>query len=252
MVAPPILRRILDPAGSEHYHPVSWDAAFEVIAGELAELDSPDQATVYTSGRTSNEAAYAYQLFVPGLRHQQPARLLQHVPRIDRACHVASIGIGKSTISYDDFELADLIIIMGQNPGTNHPRMLTALEEAKRAGASIVAVNPLPEAGLMRFKNPQRPSGVVGRGTQLADQFLQIRMGGDMALMQAVSSRVLQAEEAAPGTVLDHDFIAEHCSRLAELAEHLGRWTTTRCWQPPACGWQKSTNWPIVISVLTR
>ncbi|MDQ2848957.1 MAG: FdhF/YdeP family oxidoreductase [Actinomycetota bacterium] len=218
-----LVEPMFKPAGSEHYHPVSWDAAFEVIAGELAELDSPDQATFYTSGRTSNEAAYAYQLFVRAFG-------TNNLPDCSNMCHEStglamsqSIGIGKSTISYDDFALADLIIIMGQNPGTNHPRMLTALEEAKRAGASIVAVNPLPEAGLMRFKNPQRPSGVVGRGTQLADQFLQIRLGGDMALMQAVSRRVLQAEEAAPGTVLDHDFISEHCSGLAELTEHLGR-----------------------------
>ncbi|MDQ6658192.1 MAG: FdhF/YdeP family oxidoreductase [Actinomycetota bacterium] len=218
-----LVEPMFKPAGSEHYHPVTWDAAFEVIAGELSRLDSPDQATFYTSGRTSNEAAYAYQLFVRAFG-------TNNLPDCSNMCHESTglamsetIGIGKSTISYDDLALADLIIIMGQNPGTNHPRMLTALEEAKRAGVSIVAVNPLPEAGLMRFKNPQRPSGVVGRGTPLADQFLQIRMGGDMALMQAVSRRVLQAEEAAPGTVLDHDFLAAHCSGLAELTDHLGR-----------------------------
>jgi molybdopterin-dependent oxidoreductase alpha subunit len=110
---------------------------------------------------------------------------------------------------------------MGQNPGTNHPRMLTALEDAKKAGAKIVAINPLPEAGLMRYKNPQTPRGIVGRGTDLADQFLQIRMAGDMALMQAVSKRVLDAEAAHPGTVLDHEFLDKYCEGLDELREHL-------------------------------
>ncbi len=143
-------------------------------------------------------------------------------------CHESSgwamgqtIGIGKATISYDDFAKADLIIIMGQNPGTNHPRMLTALEEAKEAGGEIVAVNPLPEAGLLRYKNPQKVKGIVGRGTDLADQFLQIRIGGDMALLQAVSKRVLDAEAATPGTVLDHAFLEEHCEGLEELKAHL-------------------------------
>ena len=120
-----------------------------------------------------------------------------------------AIGIGKATISYDDFAKAQLIIIMGQNPGTNHPRMLTALEEAKEAGCEIVAVNPLPEAGLMRYKNPQKVNGILGRGTELADQYLQIRLGGDMALMQALSKRVLDAEAKRPGAVLDHDFLRE-------------------------------------------
>ncbi|BAS17870.1 uncharacterized oxidoreductase Mb2924c [Arthrobacter sp. Hiyo8] len=110
---------------------------------------------------------------------------------------------------------------MGQNPGTCHPRMLTALEEAKLAGASIVAVNPLPEAGLINFKNPQRPRGLVGKGTDLADQFLQIRLAGDMALLQAVSKRVLDAEKAAPGAVLDHAFIEEHCQGLEEFQAHI-------------------------------
>jgi anaerobic selenocysteine-containing dehydrogenase len=108
----------------------------------------------------------------------------------------------QGTITYDDFARSDLIIILGQNPGTNHPRMLTALEEAKEFGAKIVAVNPLPEAGLRRYKNPQRVSGIVGRGTEIADQFLQIRLGGDMALLQAVSKRVFEAEAKNPGTVL--------------------------------------------------
>ncbi|MCY7403351.1 MAG: FdhF/YdeP family oxidoreductase, partial [Cryobacterium sp.] len=132
-----------------------------------------------------------------------------------------TLGIGKATISYDDFAQADLIIIMGQNPGTNHPRMLTALEEAKDAGAEIVAVNPLPEAGLHRYKNPQRVKGIIGRGTPIANQHVQIRLGGDMALLQAVSKRVLAAEAQHPGTVLDHEFLAKYCSGLEDLTKHL-------------------------------
>ncbi|RAX44813.1 hypothetical protein DQ354_13515 [Arthrobacter sp. AQ5-06] len=211
------------PAGEDHYRPVSWEQAFTIVADKLKGLPSPDQAAFYTSGRTSNEAAFLYQLFVR-------AYGTNNLPDCSNMCHESSgwamgqtIGIGKATISYDDFAKADLIIVMGQNPGTNHPRMLTALEEAKEAGASIVAVNPLPEAGLVRYKNPQKVKGIIGRGTEIADQFLQVRIGGDMALLQAVSKRVLDAEAANPGTVLDHAFLAEHCQGLEELREHLSQ-----------------------------
>ena len=208
-------------AGADHYTPVSWEQAFTILADKLKSLPSPDRAAFYTSGRTSNEAAFLYQLFIR-------AYGTNNLPDCSNMCHESSgwamgqtIGIGKATVSYGDFEKADLIIVMGQNPGTNHPRMLTALEEAKEAGCRIVAVNPLPEAGLMRYKNPQKVKGIIGRGTELADQFLQIRIGGDMALLQAVSKRVLDAEDAHPGTVLDHKFLAEHCEGLAELRAHL-------------------------------
>ncbi|MFI2103182.1 FdhF/YdeP family oxidoreductase [Isoptericola sp. NPDC019693] len=217
--------RLVEPvhkaAGSDHYVPVSWDEAFAIVADRLNGLDSPDQASFYTSGRTSNEAAFVYQLFVRAFG-------TNNLPDCSNMCHESTgaalgetIGVGKATITYDDFALADLIVIMGQNPGTNHPRMLTALEEAKENGASIVAVNPLPEAGLKRYKNPQTVRGLAGRGTELADQFLQIRLGGDMALLQAVSKRVLDAEAAAPGTVLDHEFLAAHTSGLDALRAHL-------------------------------
>jgi formate dehydrogenase major subunit len=208
-------------AGEDHYRPVSWDKAFGLIADKLNSLPSPNQAAFYTSGRTSNEAAFLYQLFLR-------AYGTNNLPDCSNMCHESSgwgmgqtIGVGKATVSYNDFAKASLIIILGQNPGTNHPRMLTALEEAKEAGAQIVAVNPLPEAGLMRYKNPQRVKGVIGHGTELADQFLQIRLGGDMALLQAVSKRVLDAEAAAPGTVLDHQFLEEQCQGLEELKAHL-------------------------------
>ena len=212
---------VYKPAGEDHYRPVSWDEAFSIIGSKLQSLDSPDDAVFYTSGRTSNEAAFLYQLFVR-------AYGTNNLPDCSNMCHESSgwamgqtIGVGKATVTYDDFAKADLIIIMGQNPGSNHPRMLTALEEAKEAGCEIVAINPLPEAGLMRYKNPQTVKGIAGRGTALADQYLQIRLGGDMALMQALSQRVLAAESKRPGEVLDHEFLREHCEGLDGLKAHL-------------------------------
>ncbi len=212
---------VYKPAGKDHYEPVSWDEAFRIISEKLNSLASPDEAAFYTSGRTSNEAAFIYQLFVR-------AYGTNNLPDCSNMCHESTgfamgetVGIGKSTVTYDDFENTDLIIVMGQNPGTNHPRMLTALEDAKLNGASVVAVNPLPEAGLLRYKNPQTVRGTIGKGTDIADQFLQIRIGGDMALLQAVSKRVLEAEEKNPGTVLDHAFLAEHTQGLDELKAHL-------------------------------
>lgn len=217
--------RLVEPvykaAGSDHYAPVSWERALDIIANGLNALDDPNEATFYTSGRTSNEAAFLYQLFVRAFG-------TNNLPDCSNMCHESTglamgetIGVGKSAITYTDFAKSDLIIIMGQNPGTCHPRMLTALEEAKLAGASIVAVNPLPEAGLINFRNPQRVRGLVGKGTDLADQFLQIRLAGDMALLQAVSKRVLDAERAAPGSVLDRTFIDEHCQGFVGFAAHL-------------------------------
>ncbi len=217
-----LVEPVYRPAGADHYEPVSWERAFGIIADKLTGLASPDEAAFYTSGRTANETAFVYQLFVRAFG-------TNNLPDCSNMCHESTgtalgetIGIGKSTIAYDDFEKSDLVIIMGQNPGTNHPRMLTALEAAKRNGASIVAVNPLPEAGLMRYKNPQKARGIIGAGTPLADQFLQIRSGGDMALLQAVSKRVLDAEAAKPGTVLDHAFLDEYTLGLDALTEHLG------------------------------
>ncbi len=217
-----LVEPVYRPAGADHYEPVTWQRAFDIIATKLNGLASPNEATFYTSGRTANETAFVYQLFVRAFG-------TNNLPDCSNMCHESTgtalgetIGIGKSTIAYDDFAKSDLVIIMGQNPGTNHPRMLTALEEAKRNGASIVAVNPLPEAGLMRYKNPQKARGIIGSGTPLADQFLQIRSGGDMALLQAVSKRVLDAEAAKPGTVLDHAFLDEFTLGLDALTEHLG------------------------------
>ncbi|WP_326550768.1 FdhF/YdeP family oxidoreductase [Micromonospora sp. NBC_01813] len=202
----PMVRR----PGADHYTPIGWDEAFELIASGLRALDSADQAAFYTSGRTSNEAAFLYQLFARSLG-------TNNLPDCSNMCHESSgvallstIGIGKGSVSLDDLHRAKLIVVVGQNPGTNHPRMLSALEKAKRDGATIVAVNPLPEAGLMRFRNPQRPGGLVGSGTALADHFLQIRIGGDLALFQAIGALLVSA-----GAV-DTDFVDTHTSGYAD------------------------------------
>ncbi|MGI5135151.1 MULTISPECIES: FdhF/YdeP family oxidoreductase [unclassified Streptomyces] len=206
--------------GSEHYEPIEWDAALSLMAEELRGLGSPDEALFYTSGRLNNEAAFLLQLFAR-------AYGTNNLPDCSNMCHESSgsalmetLGIGKGSVSLDDIHQADLIFVVGQNPGTNHPRMLSALEETKRNGGSVVAVNTLPEAGLMRFKHPQRPRGVVGRGTVIADQFLHICAGGDLALFQALNLLLLEAEDAAPGAVLDHDFIEKNCSGFEAFAEH--------------------------------
>jgi molybdopterin-dependent oxidoreductase alpha subunit len=202
-------------AGEDHYRPVGWDEAFRITADALRACD-PDQAVFYTSGRTSNEAAFLYQLLVRRYG-------TNNLPDCSNMCHESSgsaltetLGVGKGSVSLDDVHRADLIIVVGQNPGTNHPRMLTALEKAKRAGAAIVAVNPLPEAGLMRFKNPQHVDGLLGSGTTLSDEFLQIRLGGDLALFRALGRLLLEAEDRESGTVLDRAFIDEYTHGFAE------------------------------------
>ncbi|MFD6221628.1 FdhF/YdeP family oxidoreductase [Nocardia asteroides] len=206
--------------GAAHYEPIGWDDALDLIADTLRGLNSPNEALFYTSGRLNNEAAFLLQLFAR-------AYGTNNLPDCSNMCHESSgsalnqtLGVGKGSVSLDDIYAADLIFVVGQNPGTNHPRMLSALEEAKRNGAKVVAVNPLPEAGLIRFKNPQVPRGVIGRGTAIADHFLQIRPGGDLALFQTLNRLLLEAEDAAPGTVLDHDFIREHTHGFDEFAAH--------------------------------
>lgn len=205
--------------GSDHYEPITWDAALDLLTAELRALDSPNEALFYTSGRLNNEAAFLLQLFARAFG-------TNNLPDCSNMCHESSgfamqqtLGNGKGSASLDDIHHSDLIFVVGQNPGTNHPRMLSALEETKRNGGQIVAVNPLPEAGLIRFKNPQKVRGVIGRGTAIADQFLQIRPGGDLALFKALNRLLLEAEDANPGTVLDHAFIQANTSGFAEFAE---------------------------------
>lgn len=204
--------------GETHYRPISWDDAYRLIADELRALDSPDQACFYTSGRTSNEAAFLYQLLVRSYG-------TNNLPDCSNMCHESSgtaltesIGIGKGSVTVEDLTLADVIVIAGQNPGTNHPRMLSILEKAKANGAKIIAINPLPEAGLIRFKDPQKVHGVVGHGVPIADEFVQIRIGGDMALFAGLGKLLLEAEDRAPGTVVDHEFVTAHCAGFDEYA----------------------------------
>ena len=208
------------PPGSDHYRPIDWDDAFGVVADALTAAGDPDRAVFYTSGRTSNEAAFLYQLLVRQLG-------TNNLPDCSNLCHessgvalVQTLGVGKGSVSLEDVHNADLIIVAGQNPGTNHPRMLTALELAKARGATIVAVNPMPEAGLMRFKNPQRIKGVAGRGTVLADEFLQIKLGADLALFQWLNRRLVELDRERGG-VLDRAFLDESCEGLEELVAHL-------------------------------
>ena len=198
------------PPGAERYEPIGWDAAFERIAAHLRALGSPDEAIFYTSGRTSNEAAFLWQLFARAFG-------TNNLPDCSNMCHESSgtglsetIGEGKGTVGLADFELCDLILVLGQNPGSNHPRMLTVLQAAKRRGCAIASVNPLRERGLVAFANPQEALGLLGVGTPLADLFVQLRVGGDVALLQGVAKHLLELEAAAPGRVLDRAFIDAH------------------------------------------
>jgi molybdopterin-dependent oxidoreductase alpha subunit len=204
------------PEGGERYEPVSWERAFGIIAEEIAALASPDEALFYTSGRTSNEAAFLYQLFARELG-------TNNLPDCSNMCHESSgsalsetIGVGKGSVLLEDLYKADLIIVAGQNPGTNHPRMLSALEKAKAGGAKIISVNPLPEAGLGRFKNPQTPQGML-KGAALTDLFLQIRIGGDQALFRLLNKLILETEGA-----VDEEFVREHTHGYEEFAAAAG------------------------------
>jgi molybdopterin-dependent oxidoreductase alpha subunit len=207
-LAEPMLR----PAGSDHYQPIAWPDAFALVARRLSELDTPDEAVFYTSGRTSNEAAFSWQLLARAFG-------TNNLPDCSNMCHESSglaltqtIGVGKGSVTLDDVHQARLLVVVGQNPGTNHPRMLTALEKAKRAGAVIIAVNPLREAGLLNFRNPQTVRGVVGGGTALADLYLQIRVGGDLALFQAIGSLLRQWD------AIDTAFIERYTEGFDEYA----------------------------------
>jgi molybdopterin-dependent oxidoreductase alpha subunit len=211
---------ILKP-GSEHYESISWDEAFTLIASELNALVSPDEAIFYTSGRTSNEAAFLYQLFVRQFG-------TNNLPDCSNMCHETSgyglsetIGIGKGTVTLKDFEIADAIFVIGQNPGTNHPRMLTALQTAARRGCKIVSINPLPEAGMIRFKHPQEVFGILGSGTQLANLFLQVRVNGDVAVLKGIIKEILEEEARYPGKILDHEFIKERTLGFESFADAL-------------------------------
>ena len=211
-------------AETDCYEEVSWDDAFAGIGAALNALDHPDQAEFYTSGRASNEAAFLYQTFV---------RLFgtNNFPDCSNMCHEASgvaltqaIGIGKGTIHLEDFDHCDLVFCIGQNPGTNHPRMLTSLREVVARGAQVVAINPLKEKGLTRFADPQNKLEMVrGASSATSTRYLCPRLGGDMAMFRGMSKIVLEAEEAARAanepSVLDHAFIAEHTHGFDEWCD---------------------------------
>lgn len=209
------------PPGASHYQPIGWSDAFELIAGHLNSLKSPHEAVFYTSGRTSNEAAFLYQLFVREFG-------TNNLPDCSNMCHESSgvalsdsLGIGKGSVTLEDFSKAEVIIILGQNPGTNHPRMLTALQKATENGCKIISVNPLPEAGLMGFQNPQKIKGALGITAPLTSLFLQIRINGDMALLKGIMKLLIAADRESGGTVLDHDFIRDHTTGYEAFAAKL-------------------------------
>lgn len=204
--------RIAEPVvikpGDTHYSPISWTEAFALI-GEHINATTPDRCVFYTSGRTANETAFMYQLFARSIG-------TNNLPDCSNMCHESSgsalnptIGIGKGTVSLEDIHHAELVFVVGQNPGTNHPRMLSALRDCKNNGGKIVAVNPLPEAGLLNFKDPQSLNGVIGGGTTIADEFLKIKVGGDLALFQALGHLLLEEEKRNPGTIVDQSFIGK-------------------------------------------
>ncbi len=206
---------------AEHYEPLSWEQAFALIASELKSLASPDEATFYTSGRTSNEAAFLFQLLV---------RLFgtNNLPDCSNMCHessgvalIQSLGIGKGSVSLKDFAHADCILVIGQNPGTNHPRMLTSLQEAARNGCEIISINPLKEAGLSRFKHPQEIPGLASAGTALAKHFLQVKINGDLALLKGIMKELWDAEKKNPGQVFDHEFIKKYTQGYSEFLSDL-------------------------------
>jgi len=225
--------------GATHYEKIDWENAFEWVGNRLNALASPDEAVFYTSGRTSNEAAFLYQLFVR-------AYGTNNLPDCSNMCHESStiamtetLGLGKASVKLDDFEQAEVIVILGQNPGTNAPRMMTALEEAKRNGAHIIAVNPLFETGLLAFRNPQNVRDVLTPGgTKLADLYLQVRINADMQLLKALLKLLLEAEAERPGEVIDAEFISRKTTGFEALKTDLDRYAlddlSARCGVPLA------------------
>jgi len=209
------------PEGETNYEEISWDNAFKIIGEELNSLNSPDEAIFYTSGRTSNEAAFLYQLFVRQFG-------TNNLPDCSNMCHESSgaalsetLGIGKGSVTLDDFNHADLVIVMGQNPGTNHPRMLTALGENKKNGGKIITINPLPEVGLMNYKDPQNPLKWIGSGQDLTDVFLQVKINGDVALLKIILKLMVEKENQEPNSVFDHDFINQKTHGIQDFLDDL-------------------------------
>ncbi len=209
----PLIKRV----GDTHYRPINWSEAFDVVGTALKSLSSADEAALYTSGRTSNEAAFAYQLFARAFG-------TNNLPDCSNMCHESSgrgmgntIGVGKGTVQLADFALADCIFIIGQNPGTNHPRMLTTLAEARARGCAVVVVNPIRERGLQEFAHPQKVLGMLGKGDAIASHWAQVKLNGDVALLKGIMKVVLAEDRRRGGGVLDRAFLDEHVVGVAEF-----------------------------------
>lgn len=194
--------------GSDYYEPISWNDAFTLIAKQLNSLQSPDEAVFYTSGRSSNEAAFLWGLFARAFG-------TNNMPDCSNMCHESTgvalkqtLGIGKGSVMLDDLHKAEVIMVIGQNPGTNHPRMLSALQECKQNGGKIITINPLEEAGLKRFLNPQHVKDYFTAGSVITDLFLQVKINEDVALLKAIM-KILARKDEIEGNVFDHEFIRE-------------------------------------------
>jgi len=216
------------PVGATHYKYISWDEAFNKVGTHLNALNSPDEAVFYTSGRTTNEAAFLYQLFVREFG-------TSNLPDCSNMCHEASgsalsetLGIGKGSVTLDDLYKAEVVMVIGQNPATNHPRMLTALEKCKNNGGKIIAINPLPEAGLIKFTNPQNPLKLLTGGTKLADVFVPITINGDVAFIKALLIKLLEKEER-DSNVFDKDFIKEFTHGYDDFISDLKTYNFEAC-----------------------
>src|SRR6202012_1622153 len=183
---------------TDHYEPIGWDDAFAMVGAHLRALDSPDRADFYTSGRASNESAFLYQLFVRRFG-------TNNFPDCSNMCHEAtsvglpeSIGIGKGTVLLEDFDHADAIFVMGQNPGTNSPRMMTSLHDASRRGARIISFNPFRERALERFQAPQNPVEMATlTSTPISWRLHQVRVGGDVAVLKGLMKHLVEADDRA-------------------------------------------------------
>lgn len=214
--------------GDNHYSPIAWADAFNIIGKELNALDSPDEALFYTSGKVPNEPAFLFQLFAKQFG-------TNNLPDCSNMCHESSgaalsptLGLGKGSVTLNDIYEAEVILIIGQNPGTNHPRMLSALQKAKKNGAKIISINPLLEAGLNHFKNPQdfmNPfkalGALLGDGTQITDLFLQVRVDGDMALLRGIMKHLFEAEDLNPGQVVDRPFIDKYTTGFESFEQNI-------------------------------
>ncbi|MFY0627107.1 MAG: FdhF/YdeP family oxidoreductase [Reichenbachiella sp.] len=220
--------RLTDPMilrpGREHYEPISWEESYKIIAQNLKDLDDPNEAIFYTSGRSSNEAAFLYGLFIRAFG-------TNNMPDCSNMCHESSgvalnetLGIGKGSVTLEDFGDAEVVIVIGQNPGTNHPRMLSALEKCKSNGGKVVAINPLEEAAMVRFKNPQEIKGVIGKGSHISDIHLQVKINQDVPLLKLIMKK-LAIIEKEQGGIFDHDFIKNQTIGYEEVLSALDNYS---------------------------